>query len=114
MELAMTNDKQVDEWRDQFEKIYAVKDIGAYFSEKDNVYCFYSISDSHNQTKMLRLLAINGSYDGWMTAKRSMQPIELPKPYIDYDEDDNACKYWTKKQINDAITAAGYSYKAKE
>ena len=106
----MTNDKQAEAWRDQFEKIYAVKDIGAYFSEKDRMYCFYSISDSHNQTKMLRLLAINGSYDGWMTAKRSMKPIELPEKCesLVFQSTFNA------DDVERAITAAGYSYRVEE
>ena len=87
----MIEDKQVEAWMKEFWDIVEKSPDSIKNSE-------------YNQIRL----------EGFLMAKRSMQPIELPKPYIDYDEDDNACKYWTKKQINDAITAAGYSYKVKE
>ena len=55
-------------------------------------------------------LESNGSYDGWMTAKRSMKPIELPKKCesLVFQSTFNA------DDVELAITAAGYSYRVKE
>ena len=92
----MTNDNQLEVWR-------------AEFCESQRTRMDTSFFDGRFLDGRVEILFL-----GFCIAKRSMQPIELPKPYIDYDEDDNACKYWTKKQINDAITAAGYSYRVKE
>ena len=94
----MIEDKQVEVWRKEFESGKSESATQRDYREPD---LYWNDPVQHQ-------------WEGFCIAKRSMQPIELPKPYIDYDEDDNACKYWTKKQINDAITAAGYSYRVKE
>ena len=56
-------------------------------------------------------LESNGSYDGWMTAKRSMKPIELPRsnwnPVL-------MGHFYSHGEVVKAITAAGYSYRVKE
>ena len=88
----MTNDKQVEVWRKQFQslfddKIFARGVSGGYINDHRN-----------------------SMWHGFCLAKRSMQPIELPEWFCDgigepaYEVDD----------MHEAITAAGYSYRVKE
>ena len=92
----MTNDKQVEVWRKQFQslfddKIFARGVSGGYINDHRN-----------------------SMWQGFCLAKRSMQPIELP-PYEKPELTARDAGY--NLGISDsklAINAAGYSYRVKE
>ena len=90
----MSNDKQAEAWRDEFAKAighnYTVRSDGRYVD-----------------------VQIDNVWQGFLMAKRSMQPIELP------DSDDYFDKFETniygyESAVHEAITAAGYSYRVRE
>ena len=91
----MTNDKQLEIWRAEFCEHYRTKRCTS----------FHDGRFLDDRTEIL--------YHGWLAAKRSMQPIELP------DSDDYFDKFETniygyESAVEDAITAAGYSYRVNE
>lgn len=49
----------------------------------------------------------------WLARKESLV-IELPQDYVDYDQDDNPCRFFTKKQIIHMLQSAGINYREKE
>ena len=88
----MTNDKQVEVWRKQFQslfddKIFARGVSGGYINDHRN-----------------------SMWQGFCLAKRSMQPIELPKKCESLVFQSTFNAY----DVALAITEAGYSYRAKE
>lgn len=93
----MTNDKQVEVWKKEFEDWADAK-------------CYYlDLQADGNYYKASTRLA----WEIWQESKRSMQPIELP------DSDDYFDKFETniygyESAVHEAITAAGYSYRVKE
>jgi len=79
---AMTNDKQVEAWRKEF----------------------LSLDLQHGDEIIDGYL-----WDGFVAAKRSMPPIELP-----YPEPSSQRFCYPDSWVHTAITAAGYSYRLKE
>lgn len=52
--------------------------------------------------------------EGFLIAKRSMQPIELPTPEDMYDPGGTWLgRFWADGYVHNSITAAGYSYRVK-
>ena len=93
----MTNDKQVEVWRNQF-------------------LCWFNVSHGfkgfhHMEGDSFRSREVEIAWRSWVEAKRSMPPIELPRsnwnPVL-------MGHFYSHGEVVKAITAAGYSYRVKE
>ncbi len=90
----MTNDKQVEGWKKEFESL-----------------CEFNLNPAEPEYGDKGVYAQpwgNDMLKGFLMAKRSLPPIELP-----YPDHGDGFRYWAESEVDDAITAAGYSYKVK-
>lgn len=103
-EIKMTNDKQIEVWQSEFESIYA--DHGMTFAIFNKKPGGLGYLDFHTDCL----------WTGFLIAKRSMQPIELPSYDTHCFDEVDLKDLWShsRESIINAITAAGYSYRVKE
>lgn len=97
----MTNDQQqVEVWRKEHKDLLLATNNWclANFQEADGSYY-----DWHLQA----------SWEGFLMAKRSMPPIELPQEDFLVGSAGQVDAIYFCNQIKDSITEAGYSYKVK-
>jgi hypothetical protein len=93
--------ENIEQWMNEFIAILIDKDCTNFsFSKKDNGRGFRDAN-------------LDTMWTGFLMAKRSMPVVELPGPYIDYDEDDATIKYWTARQLYPALKQSGIQYKVK-
>lgn len=98
----MTNDTQVEVWRNEFEKWFlGDSPTSSLHKHNDGTYAYATAQNA---------------WGVWCAAKRSMQPIELPDIedcWVDNHEN-YYCAIKYENKIKAMLTAAGYSYRVKE